>query len=88
MGALLPAVGLGAKVKVRMLVQVSGTRDGRDWPVRGSVVELPDAEAAQYCRAGMAEPVAVFDDIETATLPEPEQRGLTTSTGPAKRSKR
>lgn len=71
-------------MKVRMKVGVSGTRDGQDWPPRGSVIDLPDAEAQQYCEAGMAEPVAVFDEAETATMPEPEKRtsGLTTETGP------
>lgn len=54
-------------MRVRMKVDVSGTRAGHEWPPRGSVIDLPDDEAADYCRAGMAEPVAVFDTPETAT---------------------
>lgn len=70
-------------MKIRMRIDVSGTRNGREWPRRGSVIELPDDEARQYCEAGMAEPVATFAPVETATLPEPEVRaepasGLTT----------
>ncbi len=69
-----------------MKVDVSGTRDGHPWPPRGSVVELPDAEAADYCRNGMAEPVATFDEPETAVPIEPEVRGpVTRARGPRQR---
>lgn len=52
-------------MKVRMKVSVSGTRNGEPWPARGSVVELPDAEAADYCKSGMAEPITTLgEDIE------------------------
>jgi hypothetical protein len=61
-------------VRIRMRVDVSGTREGREWPRRGSVIDLPDDEARQYCEAGMADPVAVFAPVETATMPEPEVR--------------
>lgn len=57
-----------------MKVDVSGTRNGLEWPPRGSVLDLPDDEAAEYCRTGMAEPVAVFTEFEQATVPEPEVR--------------
>jgi hypothetical protein len=75
------------RVKVRMRVGLSGTRDGVQWPARGSVIDLPDAEAADYCAAGMAEPVAVFDgDEEKAVVPDDaEERGpLTTKRGPGR----
>ena len=73
-------------MKVRMKVHVSGTRNGEAWPPRGTVIDLPDSEAADYCRTGMAEPVATFADAETASVPPPEERGpLTTDTGPARR---
>lgn len=75
-------------MKVRMKVDVSGTRNGQEWPRRGSIVDLPDAEAIQMCEAGMAVPV-VDDDVETATLPaDEESRPLTTRTGPTKRGKK
>lgn len=53
-------------MKVRMKVEVSGTRNGQPWPPRGSVIDMPDVEAASYCSSGMAEPVTVVD-------PEPEK---------------
>lgn len=62
-------------MKVRMKVQISGQRNGVEWPTRGSVIDLPDDEAAGYCAAGMAEPVTTFREAETAVLPEPEKRG-------------
>ncbi len=76
-------------MKIRMRVQVSGTRDGQDWPPRGSVIDLPDAEAADYCANGMAEPVAVFDVEEKAVVPDDAERraGLTTKTASVKRAK-
>ncbi len=76
-------------MKVRMKVDLSGTRNGKDWPPRGSVVELPDDEARGYIEADMAEPVTDFRDAETAVVPKAEERadaseGLTTKTGPTK----
>lgn len=67
-------------MKIRMKVDVSGSRDGMPWPRRGGVVDLEDDEAAQLCRAGMAEPVAEDARVETATPPKEEQRVLTTET--------
>ncbi|MFD0902337.1 hypothetical protein [Actinomadura sediminis] len=60
-------------MKVRMKVAVSGTRNGRPWPHPGEVVELSDAEGADLCASGVAEPVAERP-VETATAPEPEKR--------------
>ena len=42
-------------MKVRMIVEISGTRDGEEWPRRGGVIDLPDAEAADYIAAGLCE---------------------------------
>jgi hypothetical protein len=61
-------------VRIRMRIDISGTRDGREWPRRGSVIDLPDDEARQYCEAGMAEPVATFAPVETAVAPPAEVR--------------
>ncbi len=58
-------------MKIRMKVQVSGTRDGQEWPGKGAEVDLPDDEAAQVCAAGLAEPVA-GDEPEKAVLPAAE----------------
>jgi hypothetical protein len=74
-------------VLVRMRVGVSGMRDGKDWPPRGGIIDLPDDEAAHYCANGMAEPVAVFDTAEKATPPDVAERRTSpvTRTGPVKR---
>lgn len=60
-------------MKVRMKVQISGTRDGADWPAPGEVVTLPDFEGARLCANGSAVPVAV-DKVERADAPEAEKR--------------
>nr|MDT0658031.1 hypothetical protein [Micromonospora sp. DSM 115978] len=79
-------------MRVRMKGQISGSRNGVPWPPKGGVIDLPDDEAAQLCDAGMATPVT-GDEVETATAPTGdvetrETSGLTTKTGPAKRSTR
>jgi hypothetical protein len=50
-------------------------------------MELPDAEAAEYCAAGMADPVTDFKESEKTVVPPAEERaertaGLTKKTGP------
>lgn len=40
-----------------MLVSISGTRDGVDWPLAGSVVDVPAAEGESLVSAGLAVPV-------------------------------
>lgn len=71
-------------MKIRLKVQISGTRNGQDWPRIGGVVDLPDEEAISYIASGMADPVATFSAPETTTLPEqPELRAPTESGGSA-----
>lgn len=60
-------------MKVKLKTQISGTRNGEDWPARGEVISLPDAEAASLCASGLAEPVT-DDKVEKAIAPEPEKR--------------
>ncbi|MFB7595756.1 hypothetical protein [Streptomyces sp. NPDC056160] len=63
-------------MKIRMTADISGSRNGRPWPRRGSTVDLPDGEGADLCAAGLAVPVAVKDaDVEKATpAADTEQR--------------
>lgn len=61
-------------MKIKMKVQLTGTRDGVAWPPPGGEVELPDLEGAKLCKAGLATPV-VEDRVEKAVAPEPEKRG-------------
>jgi hypothetical protein len=68
-------------MRVKMKVDISGTRDGRPWPQRGEVVEVADQEGADLCAAKMAEPV-VDDGVEVSTPPEPESRVAPPLSGP------
>lgn len=62
-------------MKVRMKVEVSGHRNGRPWPRRGEVIDLPDEEAAGLCSSGMAEPAGEEggEDVERAVPPPAEK---------------
>lgn len=84
-------------MRVTLLVDVSGTRNGSPWPPRLSAVDLPDDEADTMVRAGMAKP---FDEgdvdraqqeglrpVLTEMIPGGEG-GLTTETGPVRRVRR
>lgn len=59
---------------IRMLKQLSGSRDGVDWPGRGGVLDVPEAEAADLERMGIAERVSAKSTIqpEAAVAPAPE----------------
>lgn len=52
-------------MRVAMKGQISGTRDGVDWPAPGVEIELPDDEAVALLNLGMAEP-AGETPVETA----------------------
>lgn len=74
-------------MRVKMKVDMSGTREGVPWPPRGTVLDLPAAEAQQYLDADMAVPAGEAD-AETATMPtdDVETRGpVTTKSGPVKK---
>jgi hypothetical protein len=45
-----------ANKKVKMLVKISGSHDGKDWPEIGDEVTLPATEADAMIRNGMAAP--------------------------------
>ena len=51
---------------IKLKVNISGTRDGVEWPAAGCSVDLPDVEAAQMVAAGLASAVDVAP-VETAT---------------------
>lgn len=56
-------------MKVRMIVEISGTRDGEEWPKRGEVIDLPEAEALDYIAAGLCEADTTPAPVtETATV--------------------
>ena len=41
-------------MRVRMNVELSGTRDGQDWPAKGGVVDLPEDQAQHLVAGGLA----------------------------------
>lgn len=60
-------------MKIRMLVDMSGTRNGRRWPGRGASVEIPAAEAARLIDSGLAEEISDTEPpVEKATAPPAE----------------
>lgn len=74
-------------MRVKMKADVSGTRNGRPWPVRGEVVEVGDQEGADLCAAGIAVPVA-DDKTERAVVDDDSEKRLTTRTGPVRKSRK
>ena len=59
---------------VRLLRQLSGSRDGVDWPAPGGVIDVPEAEADDLERLGIAERVSAKSTVtpEAAVAPAPE----------------
>ena len=43
-----------ADKKVRMIVKIAGTRDGKDWPAPGQTISVPEDEANTLIRNGQA----------------------------------
>jgi len=66
-------------MKVEMVVKISGTRDGVDWPSRGETIELPDAEAVDMLNAGLVRAVADVAPVETATVQTAETATVQTT---------
>jgi len=52
-------------MKVKIAADMSGTRNGQDWPKRGTVMDLPDDEARTMLDNGTAKELDADD-------PEPE----------------
>lgn len=71
-------------MKVRMKVDVSGSRNGRPWPGRGSTLDLPDDEGASMCEAGLCTPVAEgHAETEKAVPPADDEQRTTVTTDSA-----
>lgn len=68
-------------MQVKMIAQLTGTRDGEDWPRVGATIDLPDAEAADLIMNGYAvDPTDVEDDdVETADAPSVDVETATPS---------
>ena len=59
---------------VRMLVHLTGTREGAGWPAIGETIALPDDEAARLIRGHAATYVRPPD--EAATIASPVERAV------------
>lgn len=70
----------GKTIPVRVLVQMSGTRNGKEWPPVGGIIpDMPVEEAADYFSNGVVEAVRT-DEVESAavdTRPRKRTSGLT-----------
>ena len=63
-------------VRVTMLVKVSGTRNGVDWPDIGEDIVLPPEEAVSLIRSNNAKPAPEL--VERATADEPVEKAVFT----------
>lgn len=59
-------------MRVVMLTQISGFRDGVEWPPAGSAIDVPDHEAADLIHAGYAEEAPDAPTPDPAAVPEAE----------------
>lgn len=41
-------------MKIQMRAQISGTRNGREWPRVGQIIDLPNDEAERLIKQGLA----------------------------------
>lgn len=57
-------------MRVKMLVPITGTRNGVDWPPIGGEVDLPEVEARHLVDGGLAVEVAVAPAPEKAAAPK------------------
>lgn len=44
-------------MRIRMLVEMPGTRDGEPWPAKDEIADLPTAAATHLVASGVAEEV-------------------------------
>lgn len=72
-------------MRVRMKIDVSGSRDGQPWPKRGETLDVSDSEGADLCSSGLAEPATDSGgDVEKAVpANDAEKRALTTENSSA-----
>ncbi|MEU0397946.1 hypothetical protein ABZ208_35375 [Streptomyces sp. NPDC006208] len=66
-------------MRIRMLIEMTGTRDGQSWPKKGDEAELPTAQAAHLVASGVAEQV----DEEQPARKQPKRGGRRADGGSA-----
>lgn len=68
-------------MRIEMRAQLSGTRDGAEWPAPGQVIDLPDDEAQLLIDAGLAQPspsappAGAVEEADAGTDVQPSRRG-------------
>lgn len=65
-------------MRVKMKIKIGGTRNGVEWPEAGGEIDLPDEEAAGYCKRGYCIPVDTrSENVETRDEDDerPKRRG-------------
>jgi len=66
-------------VRVVLKADITGLRNGVEWPSRGSTVDLPDDEAVSLLNAGLAVAVKAEARVEAAVKnDQPETAARTT----------
>jgi len=71
-------------MKVKMLVSITGTINGKDWPATGGVIDLTADVAADLISNRYAEPIVDTPPRETAAA-DPVNETAVAPTGKARR---
>ena len=72
-------------MKVKMLVSITGTCDGAEWPARGGVVDLPAQEAADMIAGGLCAAVEVVEIAHADQAPAAPVASVVEDDGDAKK---
>jgi len=72
-------------MKIRMKVDISGTRNGEPWPARGEIIDLPTDEAQSLIDSDMAETIAKAK-AETAAVELAEETAVVKRTTRARKT--
>ncbi|MEV5261751.1 hypothetical protein AB0L02_27390 [Streptomyces anulatus] len=60
-------------MRIRMKVQMSGTRNGSRWPKAGEIADIPTGEASHLVASGIAEKVSDGPPTEETATPPPSE---------------
>lgn len=62
-------------MRIRMKVNLSGTRNGEDWPRAGEITDIPTGEAQHLVASGIAEDATgPAPKVETAAAPDTAEK--------------
>lgn len=62
-------------MRIKMLTRIEGTRNAVRWPEPGTVLDLPEGEAADLCSIGVAAPVVEDRTEKRPAAKRAEKRG-------------